>query len=262
MNKFGKTIYRIGIAFLIIGLVITIIGAAFGGNIVNNIKFGDTDFAESYTDVTSIQIEYDAGQLYILKGDSFRIDAKNVYKDGFTSSVEDGVWTIKNKFMKSKYWFGIFPFNGLNWGDNATKVTIYIPEGILLEKCDLELGAGKVSIDNLNTDNLGVKVGAGEVTVKNLNAKDTSLECGAGSIKIEGAITGDSIVKNGAGDIRLDLKGLIEDYDYRIKVGLGSAKVNDKSYSGSSDTNVKNPGSTGNFEIDCGVGQVVLLINE
>jgi hypothetical protein len=278
MNKFGKTIYRIGIAFLIIGLVIAIIGVAFGGNIVNNIKFGD---AEDYTDITSIQIEYDAGELAILEGDTFRIDAKNVYKDGFESTVDNGVWTIKNKFLKSKYWFGIFPFNGFNWGDNATKVTVYIPDSVLLEKCKMQLGAGKVSVDNLNADNFELKIGAGEanidnlntgkldinvgagkVAIKNLTAKDAILECGAGSINIDGEITGDSALKNGVGDIRLILKGSITDYDYRIKVGLGSAKINDKNYSGTSDTTLNNPGSNGKFEIDCVLGEVTLQINE
>ncbi|MHB1485514.1 MAG: DUF4097 family beta strand repeat-containing protein [Saccharofermentanales bacterium] len=254
MNIFRRIAVFAGSGLILIGVFLMILSAAFGGKISYSDKGGRIDIDSTYENVASLDIDYRSGTLSIKKGESFRIVATNVLKNRFKSSVTDGVWTITDKKE------GSFSFlSGMSW-NNDTSVTIYLPPEVILDECVFQLGAGKVDADQINTKILDAQVGAGELKVKNLNATDSDLNCGVGTINIEGVISGASVVKCGVGRITLSLKGDPDTYDYKLKVGIGSTKINDVKYSGIIDKEIKNDDSTGSFDLDCGIGEIDLML--
>jgi hypothetical protein len=254
MRIFGKIAMLVGSLLIIVGVILGILAFAFGGRFYHSdIVTGDRiDVDTSYEDVTSIVIDYRAGSLEIKEGDSFRIVAKNVPENQFKSSVENGVWTITDK--KNTVWSFL---NNINLDETQT-VTIYIPESVLLEDFDLEIGAGKVSVDLLDAKQLKVSVGAGEVVLTDITAEDMILNCGVGSIQMNGEISHDSMVECGVGDINLLLTGDADAYDYDINVGLGSTRINGETFSGVADKQITHESSVGTFTLDCGVGEIDL----
>ena len=266
MNIFRKVALFVGSGLIIIGVIVAILGFAFGGrfqtppsghlfNYTYSFNTERINVNETYENVDSIVIDYSAGSLSIQEGDSFKIVANNVVKSRFESSVKDGVWTVTDK--KDGTWSFL---NSIHFGKDDSTVTLYIPKSMQLKDCSFELGAGKIEADSLNTKSFHLKVGAGEVIIKNLASEDTTFDCGVGSIKVDGAISGDSTLKNGVGQISLVLKGNPKAYNYNVKVGIGTAKINGNSYTGVSDQKITNDNATGNFTLDCGIGEIGITI--
>lgn len=256
MNVFKRSIVYSAIGLILIGLIAIIIGAAFGG-LTGNFKFGDTtDISEKYSDISSINIEYGAGTLYIKSGDEFRIEGTDVYKDYFKSEVKDGVWYISDSAGRSGWFADNFRVNIGRWKSTHSAITIYIPQDYVLDEVKIKLGAGKLDADGFETVKFNLQVGAGDVNMHSLVADRAQIECGVGSIKIGGTITGDSKIECGVGSVRLNLSGEYTDYNYKIKVGLGSASVNSSKYDGSTDTTIDNPGAKSTFDIEAGLGEI------
>ncbi|MHB8962833.1 MAG: DUF4097 family beta strand repeat-containing protein [Saccharofermentanales bacterium] len=259
----GKKVFiNIAVGIILIGLALMIAGWALGGRMFNFDMGGRSNATYDYQGIESIDIDIDAGTLLIKSGDKFTVETENVYLSSFSHVLEDGVLTITYKVSKTSFNIRNFHFGFFPWTNPKSVITVYLPEGTRLENSDLTIGAGRIEAESLDTEAIHIKVGAGEATFTDLKAQDANLDCGVGSIKITGEITGDSIVKCGVGQISLDLKGDPEDYDYKVKVGLGSTQINDDTYSGSTDKTETNEGATGSFDLDCGVGEIKIHIAE
>lgn len=257
MNIFRKVLIFIGSGLVIIGLIIAIMAFSFGGRIHNTFTGERIDIDTTYEDVESISINCRVGTLSIKEGDEFKIVAENVLKEQFESKLSDGAWTISDK-KSSVFNF----FDNINFNEKDSTITIYIPKDVTLKACSFELGAGKIEADLLDTESFNLKIGAGEVIVKNLVAKNTTFDCGAGSIKVDGAISGESKINCGVGQISVSLIGDPDAYNYSVKVGLGTTKINGDSYSGISDKKITNDNATGSFTLDCGIGEIDLTIKQ
>ena len=262
MRLIKKTFVNIAVGLVIIGIALMLAGVAFGGRLLDFGSGDTTSITDEFEDVGSLVIEIDAGSLRIERGEGFAVKAEDVYESAFESSLKDGVLTIRNKIRPATMMFGNLHLGLFPWTNPKSVVTVYIPDDATLEIADLTVGAGKIAADGIRTGDIRIKVGAGEVVIDGLEAEDSTLDCGVGSIRINGAITGESTIRCGVGEIRLDLEGDPKAYDYRIKVGLGSTRINDDIYSGSTDKTEKNDGATGRFDLDCGVGEIVLNIGE
>lgn len=255
MSIFRKTVIFIGSGLLVIGIIMAILAFAFGGRIQNTNILDRIDLDQNYEGVESIVIQYSAGSIRIKEGDSFRIVAENVVKERFDSTVENGVWTVTDKRKSVLSFLG-----NVNFGNDNATVTLYIPKDVKLKDCRFELGAGKLEADTIATEKFDIKVGAGEVVINDMSAKDTTFDCGVGSIKINGEITGDSKMNCGIGEIAVSLKGDPDSYDYSVKVGIGTTKINGDVYSGVSDKKITHDKATGTFNLDCGIGEIRIEI--
>lgn len=257
-----KALINIAVGLVLIGLALMIAGWSFGGRLFDFDMGGTSDATYDYQNIESLDIDIDAGTLLIRSGEKFRVVTKNVYISSFNHSLKDGVLTITYKITRTSFDVRNFHFGYFPWTNPKSVITVYLPEGTHLDSSKLTIGAGKIEMDSLDTGTIHIKVGAGEVTVADLKAQDANLDCGVGNIQITGEITGDSIVKCGVGQISLDLKGDPKDYDYKVKVGLGSTQINDDTFSGSTDKTETNDGATGSFDLDCGVGEIKIYITE
>lgn len=152
------------------------------------------------------------------------------------------------------------------------KMIIYLPEDKILNSSTIELGAGKVSLNNLNTSNLMLELGAGKVVINDLNVsnkveieggmgefivnssiiKNLDLDIGMGKTTINSKLLGDNEINAGIGQLNLNL--VSQDYKININKGIGSATIdgekisNDKDY-GTGDNVINIEGGIGNIKI-------------
>lgn len=156
-----------------------------------------------------------------------------------------------------------------------SKITIYVPEGIVLEELELEMGAGIVEMQNINSNKIDFSFGAGSVNIKKLTSTNAEIECGAGQVVIEeanltntkldtgigkleylGYMKGNSKISCGIGEVNLNLVGGNEIYTIDAEKGIGDIKINGNK--------IANEKITGNGEnrisINGGIGSINIEI--
>ncbi len=239
-------------------------------------------YDDTVENITSVEMNIDAGKITIREGNEFHVDAQNVPEDSFTSTVENGIWTIEVDSESSSY-LRIFGFHiPLHHSSvcKDMKITITVPKDFHAEDLTLELGAGTLEAKKLTADNLVVEigagsmdadtvqvsdyasftVGAGELEIYDLTAEDTRFDCGVGSINITGNITGDNTIHCGVGEIDMSLDADESDYNYSIDCGLGEVKIGNRSNITNTSLNINN-NQDNQFAIDCGIGSIELSFN-
>ena len=105
------------------------------------------------------------------------------------------------------------------------------------DKMSVEVDAGTISLQELETEELEINGGVGEFTAELIRAEKIDIEGGVGSVEVTVA-------------------GRESDYSYDIECGVGSVAVGDSDYSGlGSSKSIENPGNK-EIQIECGVGNV------
>lgn len=279
MSLFTKNCLRISGIAIVVGIVLVSIALVSGVNIDGaNRKDYVLDFTSDYNqDIKSLNIDLSYGEITVKRGDKFSIDAKNMNKKSFNSYVDNGVWSITDDKDNILEIFGFsFPFFYNDGKGSNHHVTICIPQDFNPERLDISVGAGKVTLCDMQADYVDFEIGAGKLETENLKSlkeasfevgagqleiasfvgKDVSLDCGVGEIVINGELTGDSDVECGMGHIKIGLTLPESDYDYRLSCGLGNININGDNYSFTSDSNVYGVDAKNSMNIDCGVGGV------
>lgn len=139
---------------------------------------------------------------------------------------------------------------------NAGKLIIQLPNGRAMEDVSLEIGAGQLTIEQINTGCLDINVGAGQAVVKKFEVKDLNVDCGAGKAKLSGAVNRKAEVDCGVGEVVMNLTGGQNDYDYELDCGIGELKVGTDSYTGLGSERRINNGTGKKMELSCGIGKV------
>lgn len=281
MNRFVRNCLTIASGLCAIGLVFVVLGGIFGGfrqagsiaangglcfpvsasvikdmpelNIDTNTAFGiaeeepvmadfsnteempagyfENDNVCGMAEVTNISVEIGAYKLEIRpwEAETYKITGKNV--PGLKCFEQNGTLYLK----------GDRDFFVLS-GDHS--VTLYVPKGAELDKIEVELGAGKGSIEDLTADEMEIQLGAGKLACNNLTAntldfevgagkinftdckmQEVSGEVGAGKLRYEGTIEGDADISCAVGSADLSLKGKYADFDYNTEVAMGSLSI-------------------------------------
>lgn len=283
MNSLQKVIKYCAIAFAVL-LAIGII--SFAANLfygVATLTFGGrsrsrnietVDFDESYDGVTSLDIDNSTGEVRIIEGDSFRVEASRVFK-GFRAEVNSSGKLYISDNESGIHFLG-FRFHGFN--SPNSKITVYVPADFVAEEVRIETGAGSVTIEELTTDYLYIAAGAGNIKGSNLTAdqvkfeggvgsvnledvtfQNTDFECGVGNMNIKGVLLGENKFECGVGEVALNLEGNINDYDLDIEAGVGTIRVNGQKME---DTSHTNRPADHSIEVDGGVGNVKIDISQ
>lgn len=287
--KTGKRIC-LGLACITIalGIILVIFSVSFGGNKVFKHKDYTYKLEDVAEEVSSLDFDLSYGAIKIVSGDSFHVFMNNIPEDGYTSYVKNGTWIIEDSENSNDIinFFGIkIPFDsfGINVNideDNTPNMIITIPEDFHGENINIDLGAGMLTADKISGDKVTLTVGAGKMEVKELNvssyvdmecgagelvisemtAQDVKVDCGVGNLRIKGSILGNAKINCGLGNVSLDLNGDEDSYNYTIDCGIGNVIINDRSYRGTTHTTINNKNTIGNFDLECGIGQIKLYV--
>lgn len=277
MSSFQKVIKYCAIAFAIflavtivsgiVNVVVSVVSVVSGDSFFNDNR-EKVNFEESFSDVKSLDIDISTGQLIIMSGDTFRVEAENVTKNFQAKVSGNGTLTIdESKNGVHFFWFQFSGFNNPN-----SKIILYLPADFIAKDTEINTGAGKVTIEQLDTESLTVSTGAGNITGRNMIAgqvkidggvgnttfegvsfEDADFNCGVGNLNIQGELLGDNTVECGVGEVNLDLKGNIDDYELDIKSGIGTVRVNGEKIK---ETHQNNGAAENSIEVDGGVGTV------
>lgn len=244
-------------ALLIVG-IFSLIFDGFGmiGNLFTDNK-KDIDLENivlSDDNYKSLEIELALSELVIVDGKNFKIESNKKFVN---VKEKDGILIIEEKNRKIN--------------NNANKVIVTVPKKYNFSDVSIKTGAGKVSINNINTNELDLELGAGKVNVAGVNvSRETDIEGGVGKVKIsdcdfnnlnlgigvgdadiEGIFMGYTNVETGIGNVKIKLLDGVNDYKFSIEKGIGSIYINDEEVN----NGVYGNGNK-NFFVEGGVGSI------
>lgn len=241
MNTFQRIIKYAALA-LAFSIIVSILSLLFGfissiseifvSSVSTEIS---TELSTDYigSQINSLEIDLKEVSLYIIKGNSFNVKTNT---DKITSAVINGELKIKDK--SSKY-------------SKNKIVELTIPENVILNEIDIEVGLGKNNIELLNANNIKLELGAGKMTINNINAytnfevdggsgeinimnanvSNMEIDMGVGLTTFEGTLKGNNKIEAGIGELIINLKDSIDNYRFDVNKAIGSIKVNNNEIS-------------------------------
>jgi hypothetical protein len=273
MNSLQRIIKYLAIAFAAFLTIVIISGIVSLLSFITSVATGKRlfadnreriEFSQKFSGVEALNIENSAGELILMTGDDFRVEATYVSKSFIAEVTGNNTLTIKDRRT--------FIFDWFDSGFEKTNITIYLPEDFVAREASLDTGAGSVTIDGLNARKLIINAGAGNIKASDLTAEDVNIDGGVGNITItdarfkdadinsgvgnlrfEGVLDGDCEVDCGVGKVDFELDAIREDYSFDIDAGIGAVRINGEKIS----KEYKSRGNTGKtIKIDGGVGDV------
>lgn len=266
----------VGIITGIVSLVLVIVNGVSGENIsIGHADKKTVDFSKSFTDqVESLDIENSAGELKIMQGETFKVEATKVSEDFEARVNEEGKLIVSDDHRGFHFlWFN---FNGFH--NTNSKVTVYIPADFIADEARIDTGAGNVSLEGLQADYLYISAGAGNingdditagdvkidggvgnVTLDEVDFTDVDLDCGVGNLNINGKLLGKTKIDCGVGEVELNLSGSTKDYGFDIDSGIGSVKLNGEKLK---ESDYYNQDAENIIKVDGGIGNVKINMEE
>ncbi len=282
MNSGQRLIKYIAIAFavclavFIISVMVSVVSLILNiipGNSLttDGVSKERTDYTRAFENVTSLDIDNSIGEFKIMTGEGFLVEAENVTGDFKAEVDSDGTLEISD-YGDSFH----IPF--LNFRSYKAKVILYLPEGFVAEKADIEAGAGNLTIEGLQADQLQISAGIGNLNGRDITAQsvdidggvgnvnledvyftDAVLECGMGNLEVNGTLLGKTDIDCGVGGVNLNLNGSPSEYGFVIDSGIGGIHLNGEKISGEYRHNTQAPNV---IEVDGGIGSVNINIAE
>lgn len=218
-------------------------------------KFNELEISETQK-IRSLEIDIKAASLEIRTSDEFKIETNNKYIE---CSSNKG--TLK-----------IFERSHGKIHSVKSNVILYIPNNFKFNSTNISSGAGKMTIDSLQTDNLSFELGAGEVIIENITVSekaeidggagnfeirsgsinDLDLDIGVGHTELVLSLSGKSEINMGIGELEITLLGEKEGYSIDVDKGLGAVTIDGKNMQ---DGDVYGSGDN-RIEVDGGVGSI------
>ncbi len=217
--------------------------------------------------ITELQVQAGgcAMKIQVSEDDCFRVEADGMRK--FQGYVEDNTLVIR----------GTSKANSNSEGNLSGSICLYVPEGYSFDNVTLDLGAGSLNVEELQTDSLEANVGAGKMAFTKLDAEQAALDCGAGqmtveelnsrmievsvgmgSVRLTGDVTERLTGDCSMGELKLTLVGEQTDFNYDLSCGMGAMKVGDDSYNGMAQEQQINNQAAKDMELDCAMGSVMV----
>lgn len=267
----------IALAVFIIFSIVSFVSSIICGIAGINWFFNWLDNEEiSNTNITSMEKNFDIEEIRnldlsssienveILSGNEFKVIAENV-PESFKCEVEENTLIIDSN-TSSRI--------SIN---NNSSIKVYVPEGFIFNRVNLNLDVGETRIDFLKSDILELKSGAGSVDIKDIeanqkatitcgvgefdikNSKISNLEfnSGVGRVSITSELSGKCSIETGVGEVDVNLINFNESLSkINTEKGIGELRVNGRTYSGNqefglgNDTIISVKGGIGEINIE------------
>ena len=254
MTTAQKIIKYLAIAFaifLIVTIISTVLGVLFGlsailglkKDIEENLNTEMTATSFENTDITKLDIEIAFTKLTIKTGDTLKVETDN---NNIKFEQENQKLEIKEK---NKKWFSNY---------EEKELILYLPEDLELEKVHIELGAGETEIQDLTVSKeCEIDGGAGKLSILGGTINALDLDLGVGEVNLQTELTGKNEINAGVGSLNIDLQGEATSYKIQADKGLGTIKIDGKEIS-----NGETFGDGENYiEVDGGIGNIDINLN-
>ena len=139
------------------------------------------------------------------------------------------------------------------------QVKVSVPAGKKFGSVVMGIDAGTIELDcDLQAEDFSLEAGAGEFSsCGTITAKNCDLQVGAGTLDIDMLDTLDLSAECGTGEISLIMAGKEKDYDYELTCGIGEIDLGDSEYSGFGiEKTISNDGASRSMVLECGMGEI------
>ena len=204
----------------IVGIIDWIVG-------IGDSPIGDNQVYTPEGDIKSLKIEINAADFKIVNGDSFRVESNLKHLD---VSVRQGRLALSDKSHR----------NSADYKDAA--VLLVIPEDMIFVEADIDIGAGRLTVEKISAELFEMEIGAAETQIGYITVtKAAEIQGGAGKISIlDGSIKnldaqmgvgafvlcsnllGESELDLGVGEVNITLFGGRDTYTAELNRALGS----------------------------------------
>ena len=201
----------------------------------------DMDFASDL----EISLKYDELLFQEYDGDKIRVEIANDTKQDVVVNKSSGKITITDTH------------SGTSRKQKQIKVSV--PSGKKFGSVVMGIDAGTIELNcDLQAEDFSLEVGAGEFSSCGVvTAKSCALQVGAGTLDIDMLDTPDLSADCGTGEISLIMAGKEKDYDYELTCGIGEIDLGDSEYSGFGiEKTISNDGASRNMVLECGMGEI------
>ena len=118
------------------------------------------------------------------------------------------------------------------------------------------------AISNITGEEVELNVAAGQIIVDEIDTYKLNIEVGMGNVEIQGEVNQDIMVECGMGQVTMALKGDGKDFNYVLECGLGALNVEDiYTIAGIGDVELNNNAGK-EMEISAGMGAVNVTFDE
>lgn len=199
---------------------------------------------------------------------SFYIEATNVGK--LQTYMEEETLIVRTTSGSQK------------WNDlKGDKITLYMPKNFHYSDICMELGAGKMDVDDLDADHIVLKAGAGQIDAERLTAQvleanvgmgqinmtditvqNLDAEVGAGGMSAKGTVKRDASVKCSMGSLELQLDGSETDFNYQMIGTMGNIKLAGQGYSGVGMQREIDNGAEKSLTAECTMGNISIRFED
>lgn len=139
-----------------------------------------------------------------------------------------------------------------------SSVVLYIPENTVFKTADLELGAGRLNVKNIQAEKLTLDIGAGQMALDYFETSDLTVDVGLGELQGAGRLGENADIECAMGNVELSLQGVQTDYNYDIEGAMGSIDIGAESYSGFEQAKKIENGAGRTITLDCSMGNITL----
>lgn len=204
MSKVGKKIL-----VLICVACIAVCAVSFGYLLIKRPKLNSGDMLnisieddkdrttkdENLSDFSSIKGSLKYTDVYVLKGDKFKIHVDyNTKVSDISYKVNNGVLELNETGKGNK--------NTFNFKGNTIK--IYVPENTAFTLLDMTISSGDFSSDKFNYKDLKITDSYGDVSINNGEFETINIQCKSGDIEFNNIKFTSCTINNSYGDIKLD----------------------------------------------------------
>lgn len=247
-------------AFIIVNIFVAIyyVGFELGNTIINIPSDNEKVDINSFdNDVSVLNVDINCSKLIIKTGEKLKVETNHEYVTSKRTSNKISIMEKRQglfKKIKNNEVILYIPenmkFDQVFRSNGAGTIDI---EALVTENIELEIGAGKVTIDSLIVnDEADIESGAGEVIISNSKINNLELDMGVGKFTLNSILTGSNKIDAGIGSLNINLLDSKDNYKIKLSKGLGSISIDDN--------NVKDDKSYGNgsslIDIDGGIGSI------
>lgn len=190
-----------------------------------------------FSNITKIDAELDYASMEIVGSEDENIrvvlsdGAKRIQcrQDGDTLEISDDDANLFSAIFSNK--------------NENVKIRVEIPEKMLMRKTELQVGAGEIRVENLNTDELDI-------------------DCDAGSIEFCGTILHAADVECNVGEINMSLMQEEREFNYQVECNVGSISIGSNTMEGIATERTIDNGAGKQMDVECNVGEIHISFTE